>query len=331
MVMNLVKREPHVVERYDPDHPYYVIGLDIGQANDPTAIAVVERRMKKVGWPYMANVPVNDGLYGHHWERHRRYKVENQYHIRHLERLPLRTPYTRVVDKVLELIKKLFPAHLYPVNRWGERGEVVLIVDYTGVGRAVVDMLYQKIQDFGKGEPNVRLWPAAITGSQGRASFEPGPFISLPKHELIFSGGVIPLQDGRLKWGPKIRDRKVLEDELKNYRRNQNIATGAQTFEPWREGEHDDLLFAVCLAGWAWRRFDLKFIRDYSSNAEIVPEPEPEPADLNATVAPGGHTPLTHTPLPPDPDPDGEPDPSEDAGEDEDTPKPSGAGLSSAP
>jgi hypothetical protein len=30
------------------------------------------------------------------------------------------------------------------------------------------------------------------------------------------------------------------------------IATGNVTFEPLREGQHDDLLFAVCLGCWAW-------------------------------------------------------------------------------
>jgi hypothetical protein len=44
----------------------------------------------------------------------------------------------------------------------------------------------------------------------------------------------------------------VLEEELKNYRLKQNLATGYAAFEPLREGQHDDLLFAVCLGIWAW-------------------------------------------------------------------------------
>jgi hypothetical protein len=46
----------------------------------------------------------------------------------------------------------------------------------------------------------------------------------------------------------------VLEEELKNYRLKQNLATGYAAFEPLREGQHDDLLFAVCLGVWAWER-----------------------------------------------------------------------------
>ena len=31
-------------------------------------------------------------------------------------------------------------------------------------------------------------------------------------------------------------------------------ATGYAGFEPLREGQHDDLLFATCLGVWAWER-----------------------------------------------------------------------------
>lgn len=49
-----------------------------------------------------------------------------------------------------------------------------------------------------------------------------------------------------------LRHRVVLEEMLKNYRLKQNIATGHVAFEPPRNGQHDDLLFATCLGVWAW-------------------------------------------------------------------------------
>ena len=49
-----------------------------------------------------------------------------------------------------------------------------------------------------------------------------------------------------------LRHRCVLEEELKNYRLKQNIATGHAAFEPLRDGQHDDLLFVTCLGVWAW-------------------------------------------------------------------------------
>lgn len=65
--------------------------------------------------------------------------------------------------------------------------------------------------------------------------------------------GIVAYQNGALKVG-KLRHRGVLEEELKNYRLKQNIATGHAAFEPLRDGQHDDLLFATCLGVWAWER-----------------------------------------------------------------------------
>jgi len=322
MVTNLLEatglKSPHVADNYERGQPHYILGLDLGQASDYTALAVVERRMKNVGWPYVVTTRVNDpDLRGSQLVRQRRQDVENQYLVRHLGRPPLRTSYTDVVEGVIARIRALCPARLYP-----EGARVVLVVDATGVGRGVVDMLYSRLKDLDKSDPYVSLWACTITGGTGRSKVEDA-WISLPKHELIFNGGVIPLQDGRLKWGPKIRERRVLEEELSNYRRKINIGTTSLQFEPWRESEHDDLLFALCLACWAWRKFELKFLRSYGPAAEIPP-PDPEEYPAPAPPEPGGHTPLTNTLTPPDP--------AEEPAEDPDDyqPKPSGPGLRSA-
>jgi hypothetical protein len=193
---------------------------------------------------------------------------------------PLRTPYTKVVDGLLERMKALCPRELYP-----KAANVLLVVDSTGVGRGIADMIHSAIDDIDF--PNISLWPCTITGGTGRHSVD-GGFWTLPKQEMIFTGGVIPLQDGRLRWGPNIPERKVLEEELLNYRKKINIATNNTQFEPWRESEHDDLLFALCLAGWAWRKFEIAWMK-VGGEAEIPP-PTPESA---------GRTPLTGEPLPP--------------------------------
>jgi hypothetical protein len=66
------------------------------------------------------------------------------------------------------------------------------------------------------------------------------------------SPGPVPLP--LLDRGAAVSHRDALVEELKNYRRNINIASGYVSFEPWREADHDDLLFAVCLALWGWRQ-----------------------------------------------------------------------------
>jgi hypothetical protein len=56
------------------------------------------------------------------------------------------------------------------------------------------------------------------------------------------------LKVGALRW------RDVLEQELVNYRLKVNISTSNVAFESLRSGQHDDLLFAVCLACWTWEQ-----------------------------------------------------------------------------
>jgi len=78
-----------------------------------------------------------------------------------------------------------------------------------------------------------------------------GEFIGVPKRDLI-SAGLIALQDGRLKIPTTIPETETLKQELLDYRVRITLRSGHDTYEPWREGDHDDLLFALCLAVWAW-------------------------------------------------------------------------------
>jgi hypothetical protein len=259
----------------------YWMGLDVGQAADPSAVAVLKRVLEPIGEPFRTETWVND------WEAMGSKKVEVirqpvrcVYHIVHLDRPPLRTPLPKIAEGVVDRLKRLAPTD--PV--YEQRHTVGLTVDSTGVGRGVVDMLWREIQDLDpKRDPRVKFVPANITGGSIARRDEYG-WWNVPKKELIFTGGVAPLQDGRLKWSKLIPERKTLENELLNYRLNVNIATGHMTFEPWREGEHDDLLFAVCLAGWSWERRKITHV-----DTAI---------DLSG-VAPAGYTPLTRTPIPP--------------------------------
>jgi hypothetical protein len=263
------------------EKPHFILGLDLGQVNDYTAFVVTERVLKKVGAPYSARGWRNTPS-GAKKLPELRQNVENIIHVRYMERVPLRTSYEKVVDGVISRIRALCPPDKYPLG-----GEVVLVVDGTGVGRAVIDMFANAVADFHpKKDPVVGLWPVTVTGGTGRAKAD-GPWITLPKTELIFTGGVVPLQSGRLKWGPDVPFRKPLEEELRSYRRTVNINTASMQFEPWREAENDDLLFALTLCGWAWKRFALKYTR---TEEDFVPELVPAPA---------GRTPILGSPLPP--------------------------------
>jgi hypothetical protein len=191
------------------------LGCDFGQANDPTAVAVVER------------VPDTQEL-----------------HVRSLVRPPLRTSYEKIADEISRKI-----CDLEPTGAFGERGQIGLCVDATGVGRALCDMLSSRLRSQLRG-PKVHFWPVVVTGGN-RVTRLASEFIGVPKRDLI-SAGLIALQEGRLRIPTTIPETEALKQELLDYRVRINLRSGHDTYEPWREGAHDDLLFALCLACWAW-------------------------------------------------------------------------------
>ena len=98
----------------------YVVSVDLGQSTDPTAIAVIE-------W----QKGVMD--HGTEWERHaglsgHLQKPAEFADVRHLERLPLGMSYPSVVQRIADMLAR-------PPIEGAE-----LIIDETGVGRAVGDI-----------------------------------------------------------------------------------------------------------------------------------------------------------------------------------------------
>ena len=183
----------------------FFIGLDLGQAQDYTATAVVERLPG-------ADAPV--------------------LHVRHLERLPLGTPYPRVVTHVQTLLAQAPLA-----------GQTQLVVDATGVGQAVVDMLQQ-----------AGLHPIAIALHGGATVTHEGMHYRVPKRDVVAALQVL-LQTHRLRIAQALPLANVLVQELLNFRVTLDPRTAHDSYAAWREGQHDDLVLAVALAAWwaTWR------------------------------------------------------------------------------
>jgi hypothetical protein len=173
------------------------------------------------------------------------------YDLVYLKRPKLGTPYDVIARRVAELCLKLEPK-----GAFDEIGQLTLAVDGTGVGRGVVDMLNAEFRARdGRGEyvPRVDFRPVTVTGSNStvRRPRSRRDYWSVPKKDLVFPA-VTAFQQKRLRIAKDVQDKAALVNELTNYRRNINIATGNLSFEPWRESDHDDLLFAVALALWGW-------------------------------------------------------------------------------
>jgi hypothetical protein len=236
-----------------------MISADFGQINDYTAVAVIERRLVEVGEPYQHEAP--NGRGGPLRPREARQNVEQHYDLIRLDRVPLRTPYTTIAQGIVKLIKEMHRRHAeengVDLESAGIRHprdpskplRVGLAIDEGGVGKAVRDILIKEIMEgLEKDKPKVHFLPVTVHG--GANTTHAGGFYHVPKRDLI-SAGLVAYQNGKLRVG-KLRFRGVLEEELANYRLRQNLATGNVAFEPLREGQHDDLLFAVCLGCWAW-------------------------------------------------------------------------------
>jgi Terminase RNaseH-like domain len=240
--------------KYSPRR--YSVGVDLGQASDFTAIAVLEKTI----------APPETAMFSPVGESPSNRLVEGRalYDLVYLKRPKLGTPYDTIAKRVADLV-----CELEPQGAFGELGQVTLSVDGTGVGRAVVDLLGTEFKRRGatsKGTPRVDFRRVSVTGSQTtlKRPTRTDGYWSVPKKDLVFPA-VAAFQQGKIRIAKGIKDRDALVHELKNYSRTTNIATGNMAFEPWRESDHDDLLFAVCLALWGWQtrkpRATLRVIR----------------------------------------------------------------------
>ena len=192
----------------------YFIGLDLGQARDYTALAIVERRESVLN----ERDPVT-------WEWRRR----TDYMVRWATRLPLGTPYLEVAENVGDLLR---------TPEFNGR-RPALIVDATGVGTGVVELLR-------RARLGCNLVPVTITGGI-KPRQDDGMWL-VPKKDLIV-GVQLMLEAGELVIAENLEAGQTLVKELRGMRVKINVA-GHETYEAWREGTHDDLVLAVSLACW---------------------------------------------------------------------------------
>ncbi len=191
-----------------------VVGVDIGQKVDPTAIAVVgiDRR------------PLAPSL-------ERPAKLEFHFVVRFLDRLPLGTPYPGVCQRIGAICRGI-------ENRSGKRP--FLYVDATGVGKPIVDMLKDS------SSATAGAWAVYFTRGDQRKERRKKKEVSLGKAYLVSRLQSL-LQTGRIHLPNKNPEAHALAQELLDYEirvdENANDKYGA-----FRVGTHDDLVTALGLA-----------------------------------------------------------------------------------
>jgi hypothetical protein len=232
----------------DSSYLYY-LGLDLGQSRDYSALAIIEEQLYvgeawanevlhqqdydkglSAGWVSPAAItPYQAGLALRLSDEYGR-PAEVPLAVRHLQRFELGTKYTDVVQKVAEVVRS------EPLRRM----LAVLLVDKTGVGAAVLDSF-----------THARIGAVAIT-LHGGSSVTRDPQrvgFRVPKRDLVTVTQVL-LQNGRLRVASGLPEAEILKKELLNFRMKIDPKTAHDSYEHWRESEHDDLVLAVSMAAW---------------------------------------------------------------------------------
>lgn len=186
----------------------FFIGVDIGQRQDHSAIGVLERRIER--------------CYGQDWIRVSRVEdsVNVRYWLRHVERIPLGTPYEKVIRRV---------SHV--ADECAATSSCDVIADATGVGAAVVERLSIVARN---------VFPVVITS--GNLSHKEGNLWMVPRKDLVGALSVM-LERKFLKIALDLPLKAEFERELLELR-NGGGGSG-----------RDDMAMAVALACWKakWR------------------------------------------------------------------------------
>jgi hypothetical protein len=207
-----------VIETKDPNkHPAapvcwrspsrYIVGVDLGQSADPTAVCVLNAYAERED-------PAEP--------------MKFYYDVQHLMRLPLGMSYPAIVQDVGVMLQR------EPLKSSGAE----LVIDETGVGRAVGDIFVQQ------GLKPIRV---SITAGDSPGEMSGNARYTVSKSHLV-SALDAKMHTGELRIAKDLRESPALESELKDFRRHVSNA-GRYSFSA-RSGQHDDLVLAVAIALW---------------------------------------------------------------------------------
>jgi hypothetical protein len=218
----------------------WIVSVDLGQQADPTAIAVLEvvTRRDAVDAQYLDPRGELAKLVSNSWfvkEGARNGRLIDRplrVDVRYLERLPLRMAYPDQIAHLGALLRRPPLATARPA----------LVVDQTGVGRPVVDLLRR-----------AGLRPIGVTitsGDRAAVDWTHGPDAEWHVAKLLLVSTLqAALNEHTLRIAKTLPDARAFVEELMDFRATIGEATGYTSFGA-REGAHDDLVLAVALGLW---------------------------------------------------------------------------------
>jgi hypothetical protein len=197
----------------------YIVGIDLGQLRDRSALSVIECKREAAALTY---------------------------ECRWLEVWNPGILHKRIVDDVVWLVEQIAPPPTpsFPnLDRryWPKGNSVRAIVDITVVGTPIGLMFYDALREVG-----VRCDCVVITqGTQVERKDQPW---RVPKRDLVSVMRVL-LESNRIKFAPNMEHREELIKELSNFKIDKE--TGDDNQIDWRVRDSDDLVLATALACWA--------------------------------------------------------------------------------
>lgn len=209
------------------------IGVDVGQIHDPSAVAVAEVAQVHTGkyrYDKRFHVPAHvDEHLIFHKAQDAEPVLRSEYTIRYIQRLPLGTSYPDVAEFLAEMLCN---------DRFAHR-DVRCLIDVTGVGRGVYDLLKQEIA-LREAAKHIAVKP--ITFSHGEKYNRSTGVLA---KAFLVSRLQSLLQGGRVH-GPDISEMKATVEELRVY--EIKLDTDGKDTYGAVVGKHDDLATALGLA-----------------------------------------------------------------------------------
>ncbi len=199
-----------------------ILGIDVGQQQDYTAITGIE--IKQRYSPILTPANTLNTQYGN-------YKADGEpFHlIRMLERYPLKTSYPEQVKRVIKLY--------HDIESY-QGIKPIVVVDATGCGRPIYDLFV-----------DANLKPKGVLIHGGATVTRDKQMYHIPKRDLVACLQVL-LQNQRLKISSHLPERKTLYNELLNFKVKIDDKTGHDSYSAWREKDHDDLVLSTACGCW---------------------------------------------------------------------------------
>jgi hypothetical protein len=228
------------------------LGLDLGKRGDPTAVSLNSIRWDEQG---VEDIAILD-LFRFELDSNYEDMVDAVVALLYSDLLlRIGAPKQLTPEEELREIEKLRNRYPDPMSRGEAYDEVKrrqehepmrpdLVVDRTGVGDAVLDMLKKR---------KVPYRAVHITGSAEKEHDLGDRTTSVPKKNLC-EHLIVPWEMGRLRLAHDIPLLHAFREELKAFRmKRKENNTGYEYYEHWRVTDHDDMVLAAALACW-WLR-----------------------------------------------------------------------------